>query len=69
VRFRDVTLEGLPGDYLVQIQGADVEHDVRGVTFENVAILGSKLTRESAQLRMGEHASEVRFEEKAQPAR
>lgn len=69
VRFRNVTLEGLPGDYLVQIQGADAEHDVRGVTFENVAILGSKLTKESVQLRIGEHASEVRFEEKAQPAR
>lgn len=69
VRFRNVTLEGSPGDYLVQIQGADAEHDVRGVAFENVAILGSKLTKESAQLRMGEHTSEVRFDEKAQPAR
>jgi hypothetical protein len=69
VRFRNVTLEGSPGDYLVQIQGADAEHDVRGVAFENVAILGSKLTKESAQLRMGEHASEVRFDEKAQSAR
>jgi len=69
VRFRNVTLEGLPGDYLVQIQGADAEHDVHGVAFENVAILGSKLTKESSQLRMGEHASEVRFDEKTQPAR
>lgn len=69
VRFRNVTLEGSPGEYLVQIQGADAEHDVRGVAFENVAILGSKLTKESPHLRTGEHASEVRCDEKAQPAR
>jgi len=30
VRFRNVTLEGSAGEYLVQIQGADAEHDVRG---------------------------------------
>jgi hypothetical protein len=44
VRFRNVTVEGKPGDYLVQIEGADAEHNVRDVTFETVSILGSHLT-------------------------
>ncbi|MEN6428476.1 MAG: glycosyl hydrolase family 28 protein [Phycisphaerales bacterium] len=69
VRFRNVTLDGSPGEYLVQIQGADAEHDVREVSFENVAILGSKLTKESSRLHIGEHTSDVRCDEKAQPAR
>ncbi|MEN6575192.1 MAG: glycosyl hydrolase family 28 protein [Phycisphaerales bacterium] len=69
VRFRNVTLDGSPGEYLVQIQGADAEHDVREVGFENVAILGSKLTKESSRLHIGEHTSDVRCDEKAQPAR
>ena len=46
VRFKNVTSTGQPGDYLVQLEGADAEHDVRGVTFENVSILGEKLTRD-----------------------
>ena len=61
VRFRNVTLEGAPGAYLVQIQGADAEHDVRDVSFENVSILGSTLTAESAPVQMREHTSDVRF--------
>jgi pectate lyase len=62
IRFRNVTLDGSPGAYLIQIQGADAEHDVRNVTFENVSILGSKLTKESRQIRIGEHAQDIRFE-------
>jgi len=61
VRFKNVTLEGSPGEYLVQIQGADADHDVQNVTFENVSILGSKLTKESPQLRVGEHTQDIRF--------
>jgi len=61
VRFRNVTLEGAPGAYLVQIQGADAEHDVRDVSFEKVSILGSTLTAESAPVQMREHTSDVRF--------
>ncbi len=61
VRFENVTVEGRPGEYLVQIEGADARHDVRGVTFENVSILGSKLTEESAPVRVGKHTSNVRW--------
>lgn len=61
VRFRNVTLEGKPGEYLVQIQGVDSEHDVRDVTFENVSIMGSKLQEVSSEVRIGEHTENVRF--------
>jgi hypothetical protein len=66
VRFRNITLDGKSGDYLVQIEGADAEHDVRDVTFENVKILGSKLTERSRPVRIGNHTDNVRFRAKAQ---
>ncbi len=61
VRFENVTIEGRPGEYLVQIEGADAEHDVRGVTFETFSILGSKLTERSAPVRVGKHTGNVRW--------
>jgi hypothetical protein len=46
----------------VQIMGADDEHDVRNVTFENVSINGSMLNEDSSRLRIGEHVHNVQFE-------
>jgi hypothetical protein len=66
VRFRNVTVHGQSGDYLVQIEGADAEHNVRDVTFENVSILGSKLTEGSRQVHIGKHTENVRFHAEAQ---
>ncbi|MFC1792566.1 glycosyl hydrolase family 28 protein [Planctomycetota bacterium] len=61
VRFRNITVHGQSGDYLVQIEGADAEHDVRDVIFKNVSIIDSKLTEESKQVRIREHTEKVRF--------
>jgi hypothetical protein len=61
VKFKDVRLEGKPGGYLIQVEGADEEHDVRGVTFEGVSILGSGLTEGSPQARIGKNVQDVRF--------
>jgi hypothetical protein len=61
VTFKNVKLEGRPGEYLVQLQGADEEHDVRDVTLENVSILGKKLAGDSPSLREGRHVKNVRF--------
>ncbi len=61
IRFKNVTIEGKPGEYLVQIQGADPEHDVQDVTFENVSILGEKLMRASTRVKMGENTKDIRF--------
>ncbi len=61
VRFERVRLEGRPGDYLVEIAGADPEHDVRGVSFEDVSIAGGPLGPASPRLRVGAHAESPRF--------
>jgi len=61
VRFRNITIEGRPGEYLVQIERADAENDVRDVTFENVSINGQELGRESERVRIGKHVENVRF--------
>ena len=66
IRFRNVTIEGRPGEYLVQILGADPEHDVRDVTFENVAVLGEKLAEGASRLRVGEHTKDIQFRAKTQ---
>jgi hypothetical protein len=61
VLFKNITLEGQPGEYLVQIQGADTEHNVRGITFENISIAGTKLEKESSRMRIGKHAENLKF--------
>lgn len=61
VRFCNVTLEGKTGEYLVQIEGADTEHNIQNVTFENVSILGEKLTGKSKHIRTGEHVKGIYF--------
>jgi hypothetical protein len=65
VRFKNVTVEGQPGDYLVQVAGADAEHNVSDVTFEDVSILGEKLAQGAARLQMGQHTKDIRFNAQA----
>lgn len=62
VRFQNITLKGLPGDYLVQVEGADPEHDVRQVIFENVTIAGQPLTATSERARLGKHTADLKFQ-------
>ena len=66
IRFHNITINGQSGDYLVQIQGADAEHDVRDVTFENISIVDSKLTEKSKRVRIGEYTENIRFDSEAQ---
>jgi len=61
VQFRNVTLQGEPGEYLIQVEGADAEHDVRDVIFEDISILGLKLTDDSARVQVGENTHGVRL--------
>jgi alpha-L-arabinofuranosidase len=62
VRFKNVAVEGRPGEYLVQIAGADAEHNVSDVTFENVSILGTRLAEGSPRLQIGEYVKGVYFD-------
>ena len=66
VRFRNVTVSGKPGPYRVQIMGADEKHEVRGVSFDNVEILGAKLGADSQQVQVGQHTQGIRFGTKPQ---
>ena len=61
IHFRNVVLEGSPGPYRIQISGADEQHDVRTVSFENVEIAGEKLADGSKRLEVGPHVSGVRI--------
>ncbi len=61
VQFENVRVTGQPGDYLVELEGADAEHDVRDVTFTNVQILDSPLTEQSPPVRIGDHVQGVKF--------
>jgi hypothetical protein len=61
VHFKDVWVQGQAGKYRVQLAGADAEHNVRDVTFENVNVLGVPLTRGSTELSIGPHVDGVQF--------
>lgn len=64
--FRNVTIEGKPGEYLVQMDGPDEKYNVQNVLFQNVTITGAKLTRDSANVRLGENVGNIRFVEESQ---
>lgn len=61
IRFRNVSLTGNAGAYRVQLSGADADHAVGKVTFENVEILGERLSAGSERLQVGEHVEGVQF--------
>ncbi len=65
IRFEDVTLTGSPGEYLVQLMGADAEHNVENVAFQNVTVLDQPLTADSKNVQIGEHVEGVKFEKNA----
>jgi len=54
-------VDGAPGEYLVQLEGADAEHNVRDVTFDHVTINGQPLAADQSRLRIGKHVEGVRF--------
>ncbi len=61
IRFDRVTLTGTPGDYLVQLSGANEQHVVSDVAFDEVSILGQSLAAVSENMRIGAHVEKVQF--------
>ncbi len=61
VVFKNVSISGGSGDYLVQLEGATPEHNVQNVTFDNVVILDQPLTRESPRMQIGKHVKDLHF--------
>jgi len=62
IHFKNVTVTGQPGEYLVQMMGADADHTVRNVTFSDVTIIGSPLTKDSTRVQIGKHTEDIRFQ-------
>ncbi|QNN23865.1 hypothetical protein HED60_16850 [Planctomycetales bacterium ZRK34] len=65
IRFRHVQITGEPGGtdkYLVQIIGADAEHQVRQITLEDVTINGQPVTADSPNVRINDLAQGIEFE-------
>lgn len=61
IEFKNITVSGRPGPYRVQLMGADAEHGVHDVLFENVSISGAHLRRESSNVIIGKHVDDVHF--------
>jgi len=61
VHFKNVEVYGKPGAYLMQLEGADAQHQVQDVTFENVVVLGAKLQTDSPNMKLGQQVEGVRF--------
>jgi len=61
VHFKNIEVYGKPGPYQVQVAGADAEHDVRNVAFENITVLGVPLLGDSPRVSIGQHVSSVQF--------
>jgi hypothetical protein len=59
VRFKNLSVGGKAGAYLVTVEGADAQHGVRGVSFEGVLVLGRPLTRE--RVKTGSHTADITF--------
>lgn len=59
VRFKNVRVTGKPGSYLVALEGANEAHDIQGVTFDGVSVLGQWLSRE--KVRFGKCITNITF--------
>ena len=60
VHFKNVEVYGKPGAYLVQLEGADAQHQVRDIIFENVRVLGQDLKPNSPNMKVGQQVEGVR---------
>ena len=64
VQFKNIQVTGKPGEYRIQLEGADGQHAVKGVSFESVSILGKAVEKGSPNVTIGKFVDEVRFGEK-----
>ncbi|MCE5269615.1 MAG: hypothetical protein LLG00_17190 [Planctomycetaceae bacterium] len=61
VVFKNIQLTGQPGRYLIDLAGADAAHDICGVSFQNISILGVPVTRDSRNVTVGPHVEKLSF--------
>ncbi len=61
INFKNITLSGAPGEYLVQVLGAGPEHRVSDVRFEKIRIRETVLTKNAPSVRLGGHVDRIQF--------
>jgi len=61
VHFKAVDVYGAPGAYLIQLEGADAQHQVQDVSFEKVKVLGQDLKADSPNIKVGQQVEGVQF--------
>jgi hypothetical protein len=61
VQFKDVEVYGNPGACVVELEGADAQHQVRDVALESVRVRGETLKADSPNLKIGPNVKGVRF--------
>jgi polygalacturonase len=61
VQFKNVEVEGAPGPYLIQLEGADAQHQVQDVGLEKVKVLGQELKSDSPNMKVGQQVKGVKF--------
>jgi hypothetical protein len=58
ITFKKIDLTGSDGPYKIELIGADEKHNVSGIHFKNVSMLGSKLKPEYKNLEVGDFVSD-----------
>ena len=61
VTFSNVNVSGTPGACLIELEGADAQHQVQDVTFQKVKVLGQELKADSPNLKVGQQVEGVHF--------
>jgi len=61
VHLKNVKVYGTPGPYLIQLEGADAQHQVQDVTLERVKVLGQEIKADSPNMQVGPQVEGVRF--------
>ena len=62
ITFKNVSVTGKEGPYVIQVLGADEEYTVTNVNFINNTILGQKVTNSYKYLEIGNFVSGINFE-------
>lgn len=59
--FRNLTVSGKPGDYIIWVAGVDEQHTVEDVIFEKVTRNGQPALADSPGIRLGNHIATIVF--------
>jgi hypothetical protein len=62
VQFKNMVVTGRPGASLIQVNGADEQHKVADVTFQDISIGESRIAAESDRVQIGAHGENIRFQ-------